>query len=54
MSSKVTLEIITVPPANCSPLPYQYDLRAHCTVHTVESLLTRHLAVADLSSGSFF
>ena len=52
MSSKVTLEKLH--PANCSPLPYQYDLRAHCTVHTVESLLTRHLAVADLSSGSFF
>ena len=43
-----------LPPANCSPLPYQYDLRAHCTVHTVESLLTRHLAVAELKQWIFF
>ena len=43
-----------LPPANCSPLSYQHDLRVHYTVHFVPLLLTRRLAAADLSSGSFF
>ena len=43
-----------LPPANCSPLPYQYDLRAHCTVHTVESLLTRASCCSRLKQWIFF